>query len=87
MPRGDFLVLQNVIKCQYMAVEQVQSIDLSGILNSSHENKWVAIAPDYSRVLAASNELKDLMHTIKDGNAIFHRVLPHEVSFAPFAKK
>jgi hypothetical protein len=32
-----------------------QTIDLSTILNASHDNKWVAIAPDYSRVIAAAD--------------------------------
>ncbi len=58
-------------------------IDLSEILNASHENKWVAIAPDYSRVLAAADILGKLMHSIKNSDAIFHRVLPRDVSFAP----
>ncbi len=68
-----------------MAVEQAQSIDLSEILNASHENKWVAIAPDYSRILAAADTLGKLMHSVKDNDAIYHRVLPRDVSFAPYA--
>lgn len=58
-------------------------VDLAAILNSSHENKWVAIAPDYSRVLAAANTLSELLRLITDPKAVFHRVLPHDVSFAP----
>jgi len=58
-------------------------IDLSDVLDSSHENKWVAIAPDYRAVLAAADTLSELMRKIGDRKAIFHRVLPHDVSFAP----
>jgi len=61
-------------------------MDLSTILNSSHENKWVAIAPDYSRVLAATNTLSELTRLITDPKAVFHRVLPHNVSFVPAAR-
>ena len=60
-------------------------MNLSRILDASHENKWVAIAPDYSRVLAAAENLRDLTRSVTDKNAIFHRVLPHDVSFAPVA--
>jgi hypothetical protein len=56
---------------------------LSALLEASHENKWVAIAPDYSRIVAAAATLRDLMRSVTDPNVIFHRVLPRDVSFAP----
>jgi len=59
--------------------------DLSGILDSSYENKWVAIAADYSRVVAAAPTLSALMHIASDPDLIYHRVLPRDVSFAPLA--
>jgi hypothetical protein len=59
--------------------------DLSAILDSSHENKWVAIASDYSRVIAAADSLRDLLRSVSDTTAIFCKVLPHDVSFAPSA--
>jgi hypothetical protein len=62
-----------------------RQLDLSDILDSSHENRWVAIAPDYSRVICASDSLRDLMHSIADKGTIFHRVLPYDASFAPTA--
>ncbi len=58
--------------------------DLSAILDASQENKWVAIAPDYSRVIAAADTLRELMASAP-ATAILHRVLPHDVSFAPSA--
>jgi hypothetical protein len=57
--------------------------DLSHILKGYHENKWVAIASDYSRVLAESNSLSEVMRRVSDPKAIFHKVLPHGMSFAP----
>jgi len=62
-----------------------QVADLSNIIEVAHENKWVAIAPDYSRILGTADTLRDLMHSIKDNDAVFHRVLPHDVSFATAA--
>jgi hypothetical protein len=68
-------------------MEQAQLIDLADIIDTSHENKWVAIAPDYRSVLAASESLPELMRTVAGRDAIFHRVLPHDVSFAPIAPR
>lgn len=62
---------------------QDRSDALSAFLDASHENKWVALAPDYSRVLAVAATLRELMRTATDPSAIFHRVLPHDVSFTP----
>lgn len=64
---------------------EMQTAELLNSVEKTHENKWVAIAPDYSRVLGAADTLRDLMRSIKATDAIFHRVLPHDVSFAPAA--
>jgi hypothetical protein len=58
---------------------------LPKLLIPAHENKWVAIAPDYSQVLAAADTLRDLLRTAPDTNAVLCKVLPRDVSFAPFA--
>jgi hypothetical protein len=68
-----------------MQTDKGERSDLSGILDRSHENKWVAIASDYSRVIAAADSLRDLLHSVPDTTAIFCKVLPHDVSFAPSA--
>ena len=65
--------------------EITTNIDLSNIIDAAHENKWVAISPDYSRVIDASASLRDLMKAMADKDVILHRVLPHDVSFAPLA--
>lgn len=44
---------------------------LSDIIDASHENKWVAIAPDYSRVIGAADTLRILMTSIADKDAIY----------------
>jgi hypothetical protein len=68
-----------------MAQDTAQQIDLSRILDESHENKWVALAPDFSSVLSVADSLSELMKRVTDEDAVYHRVLPHDVSFAPFA--
>jgi hypothetical protein len=58
--------------------------DLSAILDTSHENKWVAIDWDYSKVLAAADTLRELIPMVGDDpDAIYYRVLPRDVTFAP----
>jgi Family of unknown function (DUF5678) len=66
-----------------MKETEQQGIDLSNILDNSYENKWIAIAPDYSKVIAAADTLRDLMRSVANNDAVFHRVLPRDVSFAP----
>jgi hypothetical protein len=65
--------------------DRAQPVHLDEILDASHENKWVAIAADYHRVLAAADSLPQLMQQMAGQDVIFHRVLPRDVSFAPIA--
>lgn len=58
--------------------------DLSKIL-SGFKNKWVALAPDYKRVLSSGDTLESAVRKLKQTDrdrAVFHKVLPSE--FAPF---
>jgi hypothetical protein len=68
-----------------MQIDEAGRDNLSGILDRSHENKWVAITADYSRVIAATDSLRDLLRSVSDSSAVFFKVLPHDVSFAPSA--
>jgi hypothetical protein len=60
-----------------------QTHDLADILDTSYENKWVAIAPDYRKVIAAAESLPELMREVDGHDVVFHRVLPADVSFVP----
>jgi hypothetical protein len=62
-----------------------QVLDISSIVDASRQNKWVAIAPDYSRIVAAADTLRSLMRTVADEDVVFHKVLSRGVSFAPLA--
>jgi len=68
-----------------MQIDETRRDNLSGILDRSHENKWVAITSDYSRVISAADSLRELLRSVSDSSAIFFKVLPHDVSFAPSA--
>ena len=72
-----------MVQWKFMSSDQEQIFDLSEILNTSHENKWVAIAADYSHVVAMADTLKDLIRSVRNEDVIYHRVLPRDVSFAP----
>jgi hypothetical protein len=68
-----------------MQTHEAKHDDLSGILDRSHANKWVAISSDYSRVIGVADSLRDLLRSVSDSTAVFFKVLPHDVSFAPSA--
>ena len=63
--------------------DEPKTLDLSGLLDRSHENKWVAFAPDYSEVVAASESLIDLDRVVAGTNVVYYRVLPFDAIFAP----
>jgi hypothetical protein len=66
--------------------EEPKTIDLSGLLNRSHENKWVAFTPDYSEIVAASESLLQLDKLVAGKNVVFYRVLPFDAIFAPVSQ-
>ena len=65
------------------STNDTRAIDLSRVLNPSHENKWVALTPDYSRVIGSADSLRELFRSVSDPSAILHRVLPRDATFAP----
>lgn len=66
-----------------MSDDRTNTIDLSRALNRSHENKWVALTPDYSKVIASSDDLVELDKKVAGKDVVFHRVLPANIIFAP----
>lgn len=58
--------------------------DLSKLLDQ-FKNKWVALSPDYKRVVSSGDTLESTAKKLKETDrdrVVFHRVLPG--SFAPF---
>ena len=51
-----------------------------------YENKWIAIAPDYSRVVASGDSLEEVDTKVPPEDrekVILHRVLPFDAVFVP----
>lgn len=59
-----------------------KNANLTKILNKSHENKWVALSPNRSKVLGFSSNLVELKNKVNDKDALFMKVLPQDTSFA-----
>jgi hypothetical protein len=47
-----------------------------------YEKKWIAVAADYSRVIAAATTLDELFELVTDDTAIFCYVAPRDTSLA-----
>jgi hypothetical protein len=66
-----------------MQRDEPKALDLSGLLDHSHENKWVALASDYSEVVAASESLIELDKLVAGKNVVYYKVLSYDAIFAP----
>lgn len=53
--------------------DEPKTLDLSTLLDRIHENKWVAFAPDYSQVAAASESLLELDKLVAGKNVVYYR--------------
>ena len=59
--------------------------DLSKLLQP-YENKWVALSPDYSRVIASGETLRETAAQVREDDkeqAVFHKVLPFDAYYIP----
>ncbi|MEK7629237.1 MAG: DUF5678 domain-containing protein [Patescibacteria group bacterium] len=59
-----------------------ETINLSKILKP-FVNKWVAISPDYKKIVSSGNTLQELVTKVGDKrkDLIFHKVMP--LAYAP----
>ena len=51
-----------------------------------YAGQWVAFSPDYRRIVAHGARLKEVVAAIptKDrARVVYHKVLPHEMDYAP----
>lgn len=61
--------------------------DLSQLLKP-YEDKWVAISPDYKKVIASGETLKETVAQVSPESreeVIFHKVLPYDALYAPLS--
>jgi hypothetical protein len=66
-----------------MQEDEPKTLDLSTLLDHTHENKWVAFAPDYSQVVAASESLTTLDKLVAGKNVVFTGCFPTARSLLP----
>lgn len=59
-----------------------KNTDLTKVLNKSHENKWVALSLDQTKVLGVSEKLITLKTQIGDRKAVYMKVLSSDISYA-----
>lgn len=53
---------------------------------AAYENKWVALSPDFTRVLAAGDSVEEVDEQLQDSEragAVLYKVLPFDVVYAP----
>ena len=65
-----------------MNAEPIKNTDLSKVLKKEHENKWIALSLDRSKVLAAGKTILELDQRVDPAEAVYMYVLPRDISFA-----
>ncbi|MEK7558604.1 MAG: hypothetical protein AAB507_02140 [Patescibacteria group bacterium] len=60
-----------------------ESKQISKLINKLHENKWVAFSSDYKKIIDYKEGLVELDKKVGDKDAVYIRVLPNGVIFAP----
>lgn len=59
-----------------------RNTDLTNILKKDHENKWVALTEDRTKVVGCSETLIKLQEEVGTKKVVYMKVLPSDVSFA-----
>lgn len=55
----------------------IEAPDLTTLLSAAHAGQWVALSPDYSKVLASAESVSILLSKLSDDEkttAVFYRV-------------
>lgn len=60
----------------------MKNTNLTKILNKSHENKWVALSKNQTKVLGYSASLMDLKKNVSSKEVVYMKVLLRDFSFA-----
>ena len=62
--------------------KQKRNYDLRKLLKP-YSNKWVALSPDYKKVVAKGNNLKDTASKVKSRDVVFLKVFPSKSFYMP----
>lgn len=63
----------------------MEKIDLSK-LTKHFDYKWIALSPDYKRIVSSGKSLQEVMEKIKEkdrNKVVFHKVIP--MGYAPLS--
>ncbi len=74
------MCLRGVSKLCYI-VNMRKNTNFSKILNKTHENKWVALSENRTKVLGSSESLISLKNKINSKKVVYMKVLPRDTSF------
>ncbi len=55
------------------------------VLGSEHTNKWVALTPDYKKLIAVGDSLSSVLRKAKQSEKVVIKVLP-SLGYAPSSK-
>ena len=56
--------------------------NLEKILRKEHEGKWVAVTPDYKKIVAYSNDLLSLKKDVKNTDVVFLKAFSSDTKYA-----
>ena len=56
--------------------------DFSKVLTEAHADKWVAFSPDYTKVLAYSNNILDVQKAIQGKDVVYFKVPAADTIYA-----
>ena len=71
-----------------MTLSKKTHIDRLGEVLKQHEHTWVALAPDYSRVIASGKSISEVDRQLgqkEKRTVVYHKVLPFTAAYAPYA--
>lgn len=69
-----------------MTTDVIQDKRFDKLFDETLEGKWVAIAPDYTSIVASADSLSEVMDQLEDEEkqqVVYHHVLPHDVVYIP----
>jgi hypothetical protein len=66
-------------------MEIVKAPNLS-LITKAHENKWVALSLDYTKLVAVAESLISLRKKVGQAQVVITHVLPFDVGYAPTSR-
>ena len=61
---------------------KIKDYSLSKLLKKEHEGKWIALSPDYKKIIAYSGDLHNLEKKLGDKNVVYIMGLSSNMQYA-----